>query len=205
MPNLFHRLRQACVLLPALACAYAHAEPFAYVPNEKSGTLSVIDTATDQVVRQIAAGKRPRGIAADPAGRQLFVTDAASSALLLIDNAGGAPVRSVALGKSPEGVSASHDGNYVAVAVEENNSVALLDGHTGVVLADIKVQGRNPEHAVFSPDGRWLLVSAEEAEQVDVIDVAQRRQVASVAVGLRPRGIGFSPDSGRAYVACELV
>ena len=65
MPNLFHRLRQACVLLPALACAYAHAEPFAYVPNEKSGTLSVIDTATDQVVRQIAAGKRPRGIAAD--------------------------------------------------------------------------------------------------------------------------------------------
>ena len=84
MPNLFHRLRQACVLLPALACAYAHAEPFAYVPNEKSGTLSVIDTATDQVVRQIAAGKRPRGIAADPTGRQLFVTDAASSALLLI-------------------------------------------------------------------------------------------------------------------------
>ena len=58
---------------------------------------------------------------------------------------------------------------------------------------------------MFSPDGRWLLVSAEEAEQVDVIDVAQRRQVASIAVGLRPRGIGFSPDSGRAYVACELV
>ena len=91
MPNFFSRLRQVCWLLPALACSALQAAPFAYVPNEKSGTLSVIDTATDQVVRQIAAGKRPRGIAADPAGRQLFVTDAASSALLLIDNAAGAP------------------------------------------------------------------------------------------------------------------
>jgi YVTN family beta-propeller protein len=139
MPNFLLRLRQASVLLSALACTAVHAAPFAYVPNEKSGTVSVIDTATDQVVRQIAAGKRPRGIAADPGGRQLFVTDAASSVLLLIDNEAGGPVRAVALGKSPEGVSASRDGAYVAVAVEENNSVALLDGHTGALLADIKV------------------------------------------------------------------
>lgn len=139
MPNFFSCLRQVCWLLPALASTALQAAPFAYVPNEKSGTLSVIDTATDQVVRQIAAGKRPRGIAADPTGRQLFVTDAASSALLLIDNAAGTPVRTVALGKSPEGVSASQDGSHVAVAVEENNSVALLDGQTGTLLADIKV------------------------------------------------------------------
>ena len=38
----------------------AAAAPFAYVPNEGSGTLSVIDTATDQVVAQIPAGKKPR-------------------------------------------------------------------------------------------------------------------------------------------------
>ena len=81
------------------------------------------------------------------------------------------------------------------MAVEESNSVTLIDAASGEQLADIKVQGKNPEHAVFSPDGRWLLVSAEEAEQVDVIDVAARRQVGSIAVGLRPRGIGFSPDS----------
>ncbi|STR25364.1 Uncharacterised protein [Janthinobacterium lividum] len=43
MPNFFPRLRQVCWLLPALASAL-QAAPFAYVPNEKSGTLSVIDT-----------------------------------------------------------------------------------------------------------------------------------------------------------------
>ena len=34
------------------------AAPFAYVPNKGSGSLSVIDTATDQVVGEIAAGTR---------------------------------------------------------------------------------------------------------------------------------------------------
>ena len=39
----------------------AVAAPFAYVPNEGSGTLSVIDTANDKVVAEIAAGSKPRG------------------------------------------------------------------------------------------------------------------------------------------------
>jgi len=41
------RLLFAAALAAPLA---APAAPFAYVPNEGSGTLSVIDTATDQVV-----------------------------------------------------------------------------------------------------------------------------------------------------------
>ena len=40
------------------------AAPFAYVPNEESGTISVIDTSTDQVVKEIKVGDKPRGMAA---------------------------------------------------------------------------------------------------------------------------------------------
>ena len=40
-----------CAVLAALPIAAA-AAPFAYVPNEGSGTLSVIDIATDQVVAE---------------------------------------------------------------------------------------------------------------------------------------------------------
>ncbi|HYS74879.1 MAG TPA: hypothetical protein VEM38_02160, partial [Burkholderiales bacterium] len=53
----------------------ACAAPFAYVPNERSGTVSVIDTASDQVVATIKAGGKPRGIAASPDGRRLYVSD----------------------------------------------------------------------------------------------------------------------------------
>ncbi len=41
-----------------------NAAPFAYAPNEKSGTVSVICTANDQVVAEIKAGEKLRGLAA---------------------------------------------------------------------------------------------------------------------------------------------
>jgi YVTN family beta-propeller protein len=47
------------------------AAPFAYVPNEGAGTLSVIDTATDQVVAEVPAGKKPRGTVASTAARSM--------------------------------------------------------------------------------------------------------------------------------------
>ena len=50
-------------ILLATGCSAVLAGPLAYVPNEKSASLSVIDTATDQRVADIAVGERPRGIA----------------------------------------------------------------------------------------------------------------------------------------------
>ena len=44
-----------------LSASAALAAPLVYVPNEKSGTISVIDTAKAEVVAEIKAGKKPRG------------------------------------------------------------------------------------------------------------------------------------------------
>ncbi|MBU3709591.1 MAG: hypothetical protein FGM20_10875, partial [Burkholderiaceae bacterium] len=58
----------ALLVLPLCAvCA-----PFAYVQNEKSGSVSVIDTATDEVVADIKAGDKPRGAALSADGRWLY-------------------------------------------------------------------------------------------------------------------------------------
>src|SRR5437762_1679058 len=43
-------------------CATKPSGPFAYVTNERDGTISVIDTKTDQVVSTIKVGGRLRGI-----------------------------------------------------------------------------------------------------------------------------------------------
>ena len=140
----------AALVLPVAAA------PLAYVPNEKSATVSVIDTADDHVQGSFPVGQRPRGIAV---GRQhLYLTDGKTGSLLIVDLQRGQRVRQVAVGDSPEGVSLSPDGRRLAVAVEDDNSVVLLSAPKARILARIKVEGRNPEHAVFSPDGRWLYV-----------------------------------------------
>jgi len=195
--------RPLIATLLAAVGSVALAAPMAYVPNEKSATLSVIDTATDRRSADIPAGQRPRGIAAGLG--YVYLTDAKTGSLLIVDTSAGKLIKTVRVGDSPEGISLSADGQLLAIAVEDDNSVVLLSAPQGTELARIKVQGKNPEHAVFSPDGRWLYVSAEEAEQVDVVDVAARQQVSSIPVGKRPRGIGFLPDGSRAYVASEVT
>ena len=187
-------------LLPLAASAQ-----YAYASNEKDGTISVIDTATDEAVGSIKAGKTPRGMAASVDGKRLYVSDQKSNALRIIDLASRSQSGSVELGESPEGVGRSPDGKWIAVAIEEDHQVLFVDTSSGKVAFKVKVEGENPEHAVFSPDGKWVYVSAEESQVVDVIDVATRQLAGSIRVGKRPRGIGFTPDGTRAYVACEVA
>src|SRR5260370_39985928 len=99
----FHlELRRIGLLILALAClSQARAAPFAYVPNERSGTVSVIDTANDQVVATIKTGGKPRGIAATPDGRRLYVSDQPSDALVGVYLAALGLSAQSAVGRSP--------------------------------------------------------------------------------------------------------
>lgn len=196
---------QAAVFLGLAVLAFTAFAQQAYVANEKSGSVSVIDTARDEVVAEIRTGTKPRGMAASLDGKRLYVSDQAANALLVVDLDKRAVASKIDLGESPEGVYLSADGRWIAAAVEVSNSVAFVDVAAGKHAFSVKTEGKNPEHAVFSPDGRWVFVSAEDADSVDVIDFAARQQVASITVGKRPRGIAFTPDGRRAYVACELA
>ena len=79
MPRRSMRLRTcfhvAALLLLALTPVAVAAEPFAYVPNEGSGTLSVIDTANDRLVSEVPAGQKPRGTVVSADGRRAWVSD----------------------------------------------------------------------------------------------------------------------------------
>src|SRR5476649_878407 len=111
----------AFIVAASLSAGAALAQPYAYVPNEKSSTISVIDTATDRVTGEIQAGSRPRGIAASPDGKFIYVSDQPNRALNVIDVAKKAITAKIELGESPEGVGISSDGKWVVVAVEESN------------------------------------------------------------------------------------
>ncbi|HYL23912.1 MAG TPA: hypothetical protein VEV21_05925, partial [Burkholderiales bacterium] len=116
------------------------AGPMAYVANEKSGTLSVVDTARDEVVAQIKAGTSPRGMALSVDRKRLYVSDQPASALLVVDLAKGAVADKIDLGESPEGVSSSPDGRWVVAAVEISNSVAFVDPARGAVVFSVRTR-----------------------------------------------------------------
>ncbi len=116
----------SALLAVACFCAPSIAAPFAYVPNEKSGTITVIDTETDTVVAEVKAGDKPRGLAASKDGKTLYISDQPNNVLVKVDIEQRIAAGTVELGESPEGVSISPDGKWVAAASEISNSVNFV-------------------------------------------------------------------------------
>src|ERR1043166_7413152 len=135
----------------ALPAFPARAAPLAYVSNEGSASVSVVDTATDKVVSTLKIGEKPRGIALSPDAKRLYISDQTANALRVIDTEKGSEMAKVALGDSPEAIYVSPDGRWMSAAIEENNLVLIVDTATLTIAKRIKMKGKNPEHAVFSP------------------------------------------------------
>jgi YVTN family beta-propeller protein len=130
----------------------AFAAPFAYVPNEKSATVSVIDTATDTVVRTLPGGQRPRGIATD--GKHLSSARPRNSLVIIDITAEAHPPHR--LGESPEGVSVSADqaDRRGGGGIQQRGAAGCRQRRK---LAEIKVRGKNPSTRCSAPTaaGCW--------------------------------------------------
>src|SRR5690242_725656 len=113
IPSLRRALAAASIVLslPVFAAT-------AYVPNEGSATISVIDTATDKVTDTLRFGKKPRGIAVSPDGTRLYLSDQTGNALVVVDTAKREAVATIALGDSPEAIYVSADGKWLSAAIE---------------------------------------------------------------------------------------
>ncbi|MFD4620355.1 YncE family protein, partial [Streptomyces sp. NPDC058475] len=73
------------VPLAAATPAAAQDNTFAYVTNDSSGTVSVIDTATNTVTATIPVGTAPQGVALTPDGTRVYVTNSGSDTVSVID------------------------------------------------------------------------------------------------------------------------
>ena len=192
-----------------------------YVTNENSGDLTVIDTATRQVIATIPLGKRPRGIKVSPDGATLYVAlsgspmappgtdesklpppDRKADGIGVVDVKQGKLLRVIQGGSDPEQTAVSQDGRWLFVANEDAGQTSVIDISDGRVVATVPVGGE-PEGVDLRPDGKVVYVTSEEDNQVAVIDAATAKLITTFKAGPRPRATGFLPDSSRAYISAE--
>jgi len=76
--------------------------------------------------------------------------------------------------------------------------VADTDLRSTIVIGD---RTTKPTGIAISPDGRWAYVANGRANQVSVLDMQDRKVVASIPVGERPWGVALTPDGATLYVA----
>jgi YVTN family beta-propeller protein len=84
-----------------------------YVTNMVAGTVSVINTATQTVVKSILVGTEPFGCALTPDGTKLYVANFSSDTVSVISTATDTVIRTIALPASnpkPRGIAINTDG-----------------------------------------------------------------------------------------------
>jgi PQQ-dependent catabolism-associated beta-propeller protein len=196
----------------------------AYVTNEDSQDLSVIDTRTDSLIATIPVGTRPRGVKVSPDGRTVYVAlsgspkcppsmpdeeceklkaDKSKDGIAEVDVAARRVRRVLPGGSDPEQFDISADGRRLYISNEDAGTASLVDVPSGTILTTVKV-GAEPEGVRLSPDGKLVYVTAESDTSIRVLDATTGAAKARIKVDRRPRDVAFTPDGKRAYATAEV-
>jgi hypothetical protein len=142
-----------------------------------------------------------QGSAAGAEGKKLvaLVTAETSNEVLAVSLGphGGHVLRRVHLG-DPLMIAAPLHGP--AVVVNPSGTVTLLAWHTLRPIAVLQ-SFRSPKVAAIAPGGRLAYVTDEKTGKLSVIDLARRKVVGRVYVGLQAHHLAISPDGTRIWVA----
>ena len=125
----------------------------AYVSNEKSNTVSVVDTDRMETVKTIKVGQRPRGIELTKDDRYCLVAVGDDDTIQVIDTKSGEVIANLPSGPDPELFILSPNGKLLYVANENDNTVTIIDMEKRVRLGEVQV-GVEPEGMGISPDGK---------------------------------------------------
>ena len=87
--------------LVGMLASAASPQPKAYVTNERSNDLSVIDSATDKVIATIPVGERPRGIRLSPDGQRVYVALGDEDRIAVVDTTSLQVVEKISAGTDP--------------------------------------------------------------------------------------------------------
>ena len=195
-----------CLLFATIVWLAATAPAFAfiaYVSNEKSNTVSVIDTDKWAVTKTIKVGQRPRGIEFTRDGKFVLVAVGDDDTIEMIDTATQQVVDKLPSGPDPELFVQDAAGKILYVANENDNTVTIIDIEKRARVGDVQV-GVEPEGMAISPDGKILINTSETTNMAHFIDTATRQIVANVLVDARPRFAEFKRDGSELWVSSEI-
>ncbi|RXA15078.1 PKD domain-containing protein [Methanosarcina sp. MSH10X1] len=178
----------------------AGASQFAYVTNEESNNVSVIDTTTNKVKATISVGSDPVGVAINPNGTRVYVSNANSNDVSVIDTATNTVIATVPAGSSPEGIATSPNGKKVYVANKGSNTISVINTVSNNVENTVNT-GRNPVGVAVKSDGKKIYVTNYGDKTISIIDTATQSVVNTVSVGRSPEEIVITPDGKKVYVA----
>lgn len=197
------------------------------VATRENESISVIDTATGEVLQQIPVGKNPEFVRIS--GDFAYVSSEPSSKggpppasgakkaeeedddddeekipakIAVVDLVKGEKVREITGGPETEGIEFSADGKQLVITNEADNTVTVHNIDDGKLVKTIHTHehGDRPRGIKVSPDGSTYLATLEFGNKIMVLD-KDYNLIRTVDTGQTPYGIAYNHAGDRIFVA----
>lgn len=196
------------------------------VATRENESISIIDTATGEVLQQIPVGKNPEFVRVN--GNFVYVSSEPSAKagpppkpgskeaeedddddeekipakISVVDLTKGQKVREITGGPETEGIEFSADGKNLVITNEADNTVTVHDIESGKLVKTIQTHehGDRPRGIKISPDGNTYLATLEYGNKFMVLD-KDFNVVRTVDTGETPYGIAYDHTGNRIFVA----
>lgn len=206
LASVLARLLRAAGGLLATACLPAAAlsspQSWAFITNQGSHDVSVVDLQQHAVVASVAVGKAPAGVAACSAQGRVYVSNPESRDISVIDIAQRKLLATWPAGSGPVGIATSADCSRLLVADWFAQELLVFDttGPLQQIPAARRVKvGRAPAGVAVAAQGPLAFVAERDDDSVAVVDTEALRVLARVGVGSHPFALLYDAPRQRLY------
>jgi YVTN family beta-propeller protein len=206
------------VLRRPVALALAGKNPWLFVANRRSGSISVIDARNRKAAAEFPIGKKLSDLAATPDGKHLLALDEEANQLVILARRGKelSVVRRLEVGPTPVSVRVAADGARCFVASLWSRQLSLIDlgwpkEAEGRAVPKPRVATTlalpfAPRRQLLLPKVEKLIVADAFGGQLAVVDV-KRGRLESVRTipGHNIRGLALSPGGNRLLLTHQIL
>ena len=171
-----------------------------YVANFGSGTVSVIDMASNAVLSTVAVGSGPDNIVINSKGDRAFVSNRQSHTVSVINTLSNAVTATIPMDPSPVGIAINPAGTRLYVGNQGNNRLSVVETATNTVVTVIPI-GNAPTGVAVDASGSRVYAANYGANSVSVIDTATNTVAATILGVASPTGLAFNATNNHLYAA----
>jgi len=189
--------RAALALTALVSCTLCHAAPFVYVANAGSDSISVIDVATNTVVRTFAVGVFPTSVALNPTSNRGYVANNVDDTVSVFDSA--SVYATVPVATAPNAVAVDAAGRRVYVS-NDFSTLTVMDAIASTVVASVPV-GTCASGLAVHPSGSVAYVATCTPQQIYVVDAFSDTVTSTIPLPFEPADIAVNPAGTRIYAS----
>lgn len=187
---------QSYSLLPSIGAFASSASSTAdslagvmYVQNSNSNSISVVDLATNAILRNISVDGTPHSIklSEDQLTLYILTSDRDSGTIFMLNTTSNEHMNEISTGVSIVDIAIFNDTMYASDVV---GGKVLVMNVNGTLMDEIDV-GSRPQHMAVRPDGQVLYVT-RLGGPISVVDLEQKIVIKEIDSGNMPHHLSFT-------------